>query len=285
MKKIITLAAAIAAFAALAGPAAAHAKSEKSSAQDRNHDGLPDKWEKRHHLSLKVNQAQRDQDRDGLTNIGEFGSGTNPRDADSDNDGVSDAAEDRDGDGVDNANEVRSHTNPRSQDSDHDGVKDGQEDADHDGLSNADEQRLGDDPANHDSNHDGVDDGHEVNGAIVSFDSSSGLLTIRRPDNSTVSGTVNSSTAIECKTAEHRHGGSHPKHGADDAPSAGVPSGAPSNGTSSETGAVTPATSDDHGSASGSDSGTCTSADLQTDTLVHEAELVNGLFTKVEILK
>src|SRR4029077_3743945 len=31
-------------------------------AKDRNHDRLPDKWEKRHHLSLHHKQGRRDQD-------------------------------------------------------------------------------------------------------------------------------------------------------------------------------------------------------------------------------
>ncbi len=68
-----------------AGPAAA--------AKDRNHDKIPDRWEKRHHLSLKVNQAKRDQDRDQLNNRGEFRSGSDPRDADTDGDGVEDGDE------------------------------------------------------------------------------------------------------------------------------------------------------------------------------------------------
>ena len=76
----------IAALALLALPAAGVAK-------DRNHDRIPDRWEKRHNLSLKVNQAKRDQDSDGMRNRGEFRAGTNPRDADSDNDGTEDGAE------------------------------------------------------------------------------------------------------------------------------------------------------------------------------------------------
>jgi hypothetical protein len=62
-------------------------------AKDRNHDGLPDGWEKAHHLSLKVKQANRDQDNDGLRNRGEFRAGTNPRRADSDSDGIKDGEE------------------------------------------------------------------------------------------------------------------------------------------------------------------------------------------------
>jgi hypothetical protein len=62
-------------------------------AKDRNHDRLPDKWEKRHHLSLHHKQGRRDQDHDGLKNRGEFRAHLNPRDADTDNDGVDDGDE------------------------------------------------------------------------------------------------------------------------------------------------------------------------------------------------
>jgi hypothetical protein len=64
-----------------------------ASAKDRNHDRIPDRWEKRHHLSLHHNQARRDQDRDGLRNRAEFRAGTNPRDDDSDGDGLEDGDE------------------------------------------------------------------------------------------------------------------------------------------------------------------------------------------------
>jgi hypothetical protein len=60
---------------------------------DRNHDRIPDRWERAHHLSLKVNQAARDQDRDGLRNRAEFLAGTDPRNDDSDDDGTEDGAE------------------------------------------------------------------------------------------------------------------------------------------------------------------------------------------------
>lgn len=64
-----------------------------AAARDRNHDRIPDRWEKRHHLSLGVNQARRDQDRDRLDNLAEFMAGDNPRDADTDNDGIPDGEE------------------------------------------------------------------------------------------------------------------------------------------------------------------------------------------------
>src|SRR3954468_9651027 len=64
-----------------------------AAAKDRNHDRIPDRWEKRHGLSLRGNQAHRNQDRDGLNNKHEFRAGDDPRDPDSDNDGVEDGDE------------------------------------------------------------------------------------------------------------------------------------------------------------------------------------------------
>jgi hypothetical protein len=82
------LAVALGAVALLALPGLAAAKGK-----DRNHDRIPDRWEKRHKLSLKVKQTRRDQDRDGLRNLAEFRAGTDPRDRDSDDDGVRDGEE------------------------------------------------------------------------------------------------------------------------------------------------------------------------------------------------
>lgn len=84
----ITLFAALALLAVLSVASVADARGG-----DRNRDRLPDRWERAHHLSLKVNQARRDQDRDGLNNRGEFRAKTNPRDDDSDNDGIEDGQE------------------------------------------------------------------------------------------------------------------------------------------------------------------------------------------------
>ena len=77
---------ALAALALLAMPGLAAAK-------DRNHDRIPDRWEKRHHLSLQVSQAHKDQDGDRLRNRAEFLAGDDPRDHDSDDDGVMDGDE------------------------------------------------------------------------------------------------------------------------------------------------------------------------------------------------
>jgi hypothetical protein len=64
-----------------------------AAAKDGNDDRIPDKWERSHHLSLQLKQTHRDQDHDHLGNRAEFLAGDNPRDRDSDNDGVIDGNE------------------------------------------------------------------------------------------------------------------------------------------------------------------------------------------------
>jgi hypothetical protein len=107
IKYVIT--AAIAA-SLLALPAGALAKRG-----DRDHDRMADKWEKRHHLNTHANDARKDPDRDGLSNLSEFRHHTDPQKADSDNDGI------------DDENELLDETNPNKDDSDDDGVGDEQE--------------------------------------------------------------------------------------------------------------------------------------------------------------
>ena len=80
-------------FALVLGAVALLAMPGLAVAKDRNHDRIPDRWEKRHKLSLTVNQARHDQDGDHLRNRGEFLAGDNPRDRDSDDDGVMDGSE------------------------------------------------------------------------------------------------------------------------------------------------------------------------------------------------
>jgi hypothetical protein len=86
-------------------------------ARKRDHDKLPDRWERKFHLNTKKNDAKRDRDRDGLSNYGEYRSHTNPRKKDSDHDGLKDGKERRFG------------FKPRDRDSDDDGTKDGRENA------------------------------------------------------------------------------------------------------------------------------------------------------------
>lgn len=78
---------------ALIGALAILALPSLAAAKDRNHDRIPDRWEKRHRLSTNVDQAGRDQDHDHLRNRAEFLAGDNPRNRDSDDDGVIDGDE------------------------------------------------------------------------------------------------------------------------------------------------------------------------------------------------
>jgi hypothetical protein len=80
-------------FALALGALALLAMPGLAAAKDRNHDRIPDRWEKRHHLSLHANQARLDQDRDHLRNRAEFLADDNPRDRDSDDDGTMDGRE------------------------------------------------------------------------------------------------------------------------------------------------------------------------------------------------
>lgn len=94
---------------------------------DRNSDGIPDRWAKRHHLNAKKNQAHRDQDHDRVMNICEYEAGLDPRDKNSDNDRKADGREDSDRDGMVNSVESAVETGCDDADSDDDGVEDGDE--------------------------------------------------------------------------------------------------------------------------------------------------------------
>jgi hypothetical protein len=138
-------------------PAAAQAK-------DRDHDGLPDKWEKRNHLSTKAKSANRDNDRDGVDNHNEYREGTKAKDRDSDNDGKSDGREDRD----------------------------------RDGLVNRAEDASGNDPRDRDTDSDGIVDGKEQAGVVTAYEN--GELTIDLANGGSVTATVTDDTEVECQT-------------------------------------------------------------------------------------
>ncbi len=141
-----------------------------------------------------------DADGDNITDTEEGTLGTDPKNADTDADGMMDGIEtgfdntdpldadsfgiDSDIDGLPDALESSIGTDPTLSDTDSDGIDDGWEfflgndpldpaspadtgtdasvDADQDGLSNRSEIELGTDPANPDSDGDGVSDGAEV---------------------------------------------------------------------------------------------------------------------------
>lgn len=81
-----------AAVAALALPAVGAGAGDRT--RDRDHDRMPDRWERAHGLKVARDDARRDRDQDGLRNLAEYRAKLDPRDADTDDDGVRDGAED-----------------------------------------------------------------------------------------------------------------------------------------------------------------------------------------------
>jgi len=109
------------------------------SADNADTDHLPDYWELLHFGTLELGDSD-DPDKDGLINYLEFTKHSDPRQADGDNDGLSDKEE------------IMTHaTDPYESDSDFDGLNDKQE------------VDLGTDPLNADSDGDGIMDGTEIN--------------------------------------------------------------------------------------------------------------------------
>jgi hypothetical protein len=112
---------------------------------------------------------------------------------------VAQAARDTDGDGLSNWGEWRSGTDPRKRDTDHDGVRDGAEDRDRDGLRNADEVALGADPRRPDSDRDGIRDDcdtYGVSGSVVSVSASA--VTLRLDGGATVTATLTADSVVGC---------------------------------------------------------------------------------------
>ena len=111
---------------------------------DLDGDGIPNTYEEMFEFLDPLNAADAalDQDEDGLSNLGEVQADTDPTDADSDDDGLTDGQEvndtmtspkiaDTDGDTLSDGAEVNTHkTNPLLVDSDSDGITDSQELAD-----------------------------------------------------------------------------------------------------------------------------------------------------------
>jgi hypothetical protein len=100
MRRLTLLISVALALVAVAIPATASAKRHHSRHHarlaDRNHNGIPDSWERR----FRVHKASADPDRDGVTNLGEFNDGTNPRNPDTNGNGIPDGQDDANDDGV-----------------------------------------------------------------------------------------------------------------------------------------------------------------------------------------
>ena len=137
-----------------------------AQAADRDGDGLPDRWERRHHLSTSAASANADPD----------------------------------GDRVDNGNEFRQGTKPRDRDSDEDGRRDGREDRDRDGLNNAGEDLTANDPTDRDTDGDGIPDGREQAGVVSAYED--GQLTIDLANGSSITAAVTDRTRVQCSSEE-----------------------------------------------------------------------------------
>ena len=121
---------------------------------DSDNDGLPDYAEK----IYGTDPENADTDGDGLSDYNEiYKTGTNPLKYDTDEDGVNDADSDNDKDGLTNSEELALGTDPNSADTDGDGLSDYDEinkhntdplktDSDGDTLNDGDEIILGLDP-------------------------------------------------------------------------------------------------------------------------------------------
>jgi hypothetical protein len=208
-------------------------------AKDRNHDQIPDKWEKKFHLSLSVNQANKDQDKDGVDNLNEFQEGTSPR----------------------------------SKDTNHNGVPDGKEDSDHDGLSNHMEDVTANLPNDQDTDNDGIQDGAENAGVIATFDGTT--LTINLAGGGQATGTVTTATEIKCENEQQQEA-----EDTEDNSGSGTATASQDGGSQSGDDVI----GGDSG-LSGSDEQTCTTSDLTPGTAVHEAQLENGSFTEIDLVK
>jgi len=106
---------------------------------DTDEDELPVEWEVDNNLDPWKDDSTEDPDDDTLTNLEEFNLQTNPRNNDTDADGLSDGDEvlihltdpnnsDTDADGLSDGDEVLIHlTDPNNNDTDADGLSDGEE--------------------------------------------------------------------------------------------------------------------------------------------------------------
>ncbi|WP_196139345.1 PD40 domain-containing protein [Aliikangiella sp. G2MR2-5] len=136
---------------------------------DQDNDGMPDEWELVNGLNpMDPSDASTDLDWDTLSNLTEYGLGTDPNNFDSDSDELDDGMEvslnidptkpDSDGDQLPDGWEYFNSLNPAD-------ASDASLDADFDGLNNLEEYLLGSFPQDPDTDDDSILDGdEEMNG-------------------------------------------------------------------------------------------------------------------------
>ena len=121
--------------------------------EDANHNGRIDAGETDPNRAID-DVPGLDTDGDGIPDLVEIGTGTDPLSDDSDGDGIKDGVEDANHNGSVDEGE----TDPRDGDSDDDGISDGDEDSNHNGIVDAGET----DPRKVDTDGDGLQDGTEL---------------------------------------------------------------------------------------------------------------------------
>jgi hypothetical protein len=129
------------------------------------------------------------------------------------------------------------------------------------------------------------------NSSVVSFDSTTGKLTITVPGNQTLSGNVTNATEIECEAAgqqgDDEHGQDENGQGNDRRMFRhGSESSASSQGDEQDSNGDQQDENDNDADDQGAQSQQCSTADLTQGAQIAEAQLdSNGDFTKVELVK
>ncbi len=158
----------VSASALVAGPAAA-------SSRDADGDGMPNRWEVAQGLDARSPNAAGDPDHDRLSNLAEYRHEAEPKDEDTDNDGIDDGDEVKNFDeyDVDDDDSNDNGVEDGDQDSNRDGDDNEDEDdsreecraddddRDEDGVDNEDENDFGTSSRDSDSDDDGIEDGNE----------------------------------------------------------------------------------------------------------------------------
>jgi len=158
--------AALASLSAIALSSAALSLPSYAASGDRDHDGMPNRWEARHGLDPDRANGDRDKDHDGLRNLQEYRRHAHPLDEDTDGDGHDDGDEVGDG---------SRDTRVLVRDTDDDGILDGDDDSDGNGVSDEDEDDAAEscrrDDDDRDGDHVSDEDERELGGRAGDSDS------------------------------------------------------------------------------------------------------------------